>query len=136
MAHGSARGGCCGLGKRLSNSKGTLRGPLPLGQEQALDDGNRLSDRLGLIINLNKRALGHQEKALGRYPPVGRMGGQNPSPKKPSPNTASFFFKVTTKWSHYQIHHCCSASAPSIVYIRKLGSSIVHNAVAWRVGSS
>ena len=34
------------------------------------------------------------------------------------------------------MHRCCSASAPSIVYIRKLGLSIVHNVVAWHIGSS
>ena len=32
------------------------------------------------------------------------------------------------------MHRCCRASAPTVVYIRKLGSSIVQTAVAWRVG--
>ena len=58
-----------------------------------------------------------------------------PPGNPPFPNPAPVFFKVTTKWSRYQIHRCCLASAPSILYIRKLGSSIVHTAVAWRVGS-
>ena len=39
-----------------------------------------------------------------------------------------YFFKVSTKCSHYQIHCCCRASAPSIVYIHKLGLFIVHTA--------
>ena len=34
----------------------------------------------------------------------------------PLAEPCSIFFKVTTKWIHYQIHRCCSASPRSIVY--------------------
>ena len=61
---------------------------------------------------------------------TGGVGGCKIPSKNFPAKPCSIFFLVTTKWSHYQIHRwsqllaCCSTSEPSIVYIRKLGSSI------------